>query len=60
MGDVNVCRFFPSGLCVLSGGSDFRIKIWSVPDGTCPRTLTGNTRGKDKRGKNDNLFLCIF
>ena len=24
--DVNVCRFFPSGLVVLSGGSDLKLK----------------------------------
>lgn len=24
--DINICRFFPSGIVVLSGGSDLRIK----------------------------------
>lgn len=45
MGDVYMCRFFPSGIVVLSGGADLRLKIWSVEDGSCPRTLTGHTRG---------------
>ncbi|XP_019859742.1 PREDICTED: proteasomal ATPase-associated factor 1-like [Amphimedon queenslandica] len=45
VGDVDSCRFFPSGLVVLSGASDYRVKIWSIKDGSCARTLTGHTRG---------------
>lgn len=44
--DVETCRFFPSGIVVLSGGSDMRLKIWSAQDGTCPRTLIGHTGGQ--------------
>lgn len=44
-GDVYTCRFFPSGVVVLSGGADCRLKIWSAQDGTCPRTFTGHSRG---------------
>ena len=42
---MHFCRFFPSGLVVLSGGADLRMKIWSAEDGTSPVTLTGHTRG---------------
>lgn len=42
--DVDTCRFFPSGVVVLSGGEDFRLRIWSAQDGSCARTLTGHTR----------------
>jgi len=41
VGEVNCCRFFPSGVVVLSGGSDTQLKIWSAADGSCPRTLNG-------------------
>jgi len=41
IGDVNCCKFYPSGLVVLSGGSDTQLKIWSVEDGSCARTLKG-------------------
>ena len=37
VGDVNCCKFFPSGLVVLSGGMDTQLKIWSAEDGSCPR-----------------------
>ncbi len=46
VGDIYTCRYFPSGIVVLSGGADLRLKIWSVQDGSCPRTLTGHTRGE--------------
>ena len=42
---MHFCRFFPSGLVVLSGGADLRMKIWSAEDGSSPVTLTGHTRG---------------
>ena len=45
MGDVYSCRLFPSGMVVLSGGADRQLKIWSVLDGSCPRTLVGHSRG---------------
>ena len=40
-----MCRFFPSGLVVLSGADDLRLKVWSCEDASCPVTLTGHTRG---------------
>ena len=43
--EVTTCKFFPSGVVALTGGSDFQLKIWSVETGSCPRTLTGHTRG---------------
>uniref|UniRef100_A0A4W3JWI1 Proteasomal ATPase-associated factor 1 n=1 Tax=Callorhinchus milii TaxID=7868 RepID=A0A4W3JWI1_CALMI len=43
--DVNCCRFFPSGIVVLSGGMDAQLKIWSVEDGNCAVTLKGHKGG---------------
>ncbi|CAK8685706.1 unnamed protein product [Clavelina lepadiformis] len=41
-GEVNCCKFFPSGVVVLSGGMDTQLKIWSTEDGSCARTLSGS------------------
>jgi proteasomal ATPase-associated factor 1 len=43
--DVQICKFFPSGVVVLSGGADFRLKIWSAEDASCPVTLITHTKG---------------
>ncbi|VDL72948.1 unnamed protein product [Nippostrongylus brasiliensis] len=43
--DVYKCRFFPSGLVILSGGIDMSVRVWSVETGTCPRTFKGHTSG---------------
>ncbi len=43
VGDVYKCRFFPSGIVVLSGGADMQLKIWSAETGQCPVTLRGHT-----------------
>ncbi|XP_051882320.1 proteasomal ATPase-associated factor 1-like isoform X2 [Pristis pectinata] len=43
--DVNTCRFFPSGIVILSGGMDAQLKIWSVEDGNCSVTLNGHKGG---------------
>ncbi|XP_010080989.1 PREDICTED: proteasomal ATPase-associated factor 1-like, partial [Pterocles gutturalis] len=40
--DVNCCRFFPSGLVVLSGGMDAQLKIWSAEDASCVVTFKGH------------------
>lgn len=40
--DVYNCKFFPSGIVVLSGGADMQLKIWSVETGECPVTLRGH------------------
>ncbi|KAI8520799.1 Proteasomal ATPase-associated factor 1 [Branchiostoma belcheri] len=45
IGEVNTCRFFPSGVVVLSGGMDSQLKIWSAEDGSCPVTLRGHKGG---------------
>ncbi|XP_060080166.1 proteasomal ATPase-associated factor 1-like [Ylistrum balloti] len=45
LGDVYTCRFFPSGLVVLSGGSDMQLKIWSAETGKCGATLIGHRAG---------------
>ena len=44
-GDVYTCRFFPSGIVILSGGADTQLKIWSAETGKCAATLTGHTAG---------------
>lgn len=44
--DVDVCKFFPSGIVVLSGGSDLRAKVWSAETGKSPVQL-GHTRGNN-------------
>ncbi|ELU04701.1 hypothetical protein CAPTEDRAFT_111827 [Capitella teleta] len=44
-GDVYSCRFFPSGLVVLSGGADSQLKVWSAETGKCAVTLTGHQAG---------------
>lgn len=43
-GDVYTCKFFPSGLVVVSSGADMQLKIWSAEDGSCPVTLIGHTQ----------------
>uniref|UniRef100_A0A2K6MKD9 Proteasomal ATPase-associated factor 1 n=1 Tax=Rhinopithecus bieti TaxID=61621 RepID=A0A2K6MKD9_RHIBE len=43
--DVNCCRFFPSGLVVLSGGMDAQLKIWSAEDASCVVTFKGHKGG---------------
>uniref|UniRef100_T1IYX6 Uncharacterized protein n=1 Tax=Strigamia maritima TaxID=126957 RepID=T1IYX6_STRMM len=43
VGDVYSCRFFPSGLVILSAGADMQLKIWSAETGQCPVTMTGHT-----------------
>ncbi|KAG8306323.1 Proteasomal ATPase-associated factor 1, partial [Homalodisca vitripennis] len=43
VGDVYKCKFFPSGVVVLSGGADMQLKIWCALTGTCPVTLVGHT-----------------
>lgn len=40
--DVYTCRFFPSGIVVLSGGADMQLKIWSAETGQCAATLIGH------------------
>lgn len=45
--DVNCCRFFPSGLVVLSGGMDAQLKIWSAEDASCVVTFKGHKGGTE-------------
>uniref|UniRef100_A0AC35GVY4 Uncharacterized protein n=1 Tax=Panagrolaimus sp. PS1159 TaxID=55785 RepID=A0AC35GVY4_9BILA len=40
--DVYKCRFFPSGLVVLSGGMDMTVRIFSVENGWNARTMIGH------------------
>ncbi|XP_043205975.1 proteasomal ATPase-associated factor 1-like [Amphibalanus amphitrite] len=43
LGEVYTCRFFPSGVVILSGGADMQLKIWSAETGQCAATLRGHT-----------------
>ncbi|RKP13133.1 WD40-repeat-containing domain protein [Piptocephalis cylindrospora] len=43
--DISLCRFFPSGQVLLTGGTDMRLRVWSALDGSCPVTLIGHTGG---------------
>ncbi|KAG1689938.1 Proteasomal ATPase-associated factor 1 [Nymphon striatum] len=42
LGDVYVCKFFPSGLVILSGGADLQLRIWSIETGKCHVVLKGH------------------
>ena len=44
--DINFCRFFPSGVVILSGGADMMLKVWSAETGQCAATFTGHTGGR--------------
>lgn len=39
LSDVTSLRFFPSGEVLLSSSTDMQVKIWSVVDGSNPRTF---------------------
>ena len=45
-GDVYSCRFFPSGVVVLTGGADTQVKVWSAESGQCAATLRGHQAGR--------------
>jgi len=60
-GDVYSCKFFPSGLVILSGGADMLLKIWSVETGECARTLMGHRQAVTDLGFVDrgrNVLSC--
>lgn len=56
--DVYTCRFFPSGIVVLSGGADMQLKIWSAETGMCAATLIGHRGGN--RGTESTLVVFLF
>ena len=41
--EITRAKFFPSGVVILSASTDMRIKLWSVDDGSNPRTFVGHT-----------------
>ena len=43
--DVNTAKFFPSGVVILSGGSDTQLKVWSAETGQCAATMIGHKAG---------------
>lgn len=42
-GPIYKCRFFPSGVVILSAGADGSCRIWSAETGINPVTLKGHT-----------------
>jgi proteasomal ATPase-associated factor 1 len=61
VGDILVCKFFPSSQVVLSGGSDVQLKIWSALDGTCAATIRGHSGGildVDMVDRGRNIVSC--
>ncbi|XP_059152366.1 proteasomal ATPase-associated factor 1-like [Physella acuta] len=42
VGDVYTCKFFPSGIVLLSAGADTMVKVWSAENGSCAATITGH------------------
>ena len=49
--DVYKCRFFPSGLVVLSGGMDMTVRIFAVDNGWNARTMVGH------KGRMSSIFF---
>lgn len=45
LGDVYTCKFFPSGIVVLSGGADMQLKVWSAETGQCAANIIGHKAG---------------
>jgi proteasomal ATPase-associated factor 1 len=45
VGDVYSCRFFPSGVVILSAGADTQIKIWSAETGKEATNIIGHKAG---------------
>ncbi|KAH8857527.1 Proteasomal ATPase-associated factor 1 [Schistosoma japonicum] len=43
VGDILTCKFFPSGLVALTGGSDMQLKIWCLITGRCAATLSSKS-----------------
>uniref|UniRef100_A0A5K3ER19 WD_REPEATS_REGION domain-containing protein n=2 Tax=Mesocestoides corti TaxID=53468 RepID=A0A5K3ER19_MESCO len=48
--EVYCSKFFPSGLVVLTGGSDMQLKIWCVVSGQCAATLRPGLGAADSTG----------
>ncbi|KAK2155499.1 hypothetical protein LSH36_238g02048 [Paralvinella palmiformis] len=46
-GDVYTCRFFPSGVVILTGGADTQLKIWSAETGQCINDTCVVERGRN-------------
>ncbi|CAH1798864.1 unnamed protein product [Owenia fusiformis] len=61
VGDVYTCRFFPSGVVIVSAGADTQLKIWSAETGQCAATIVGHKAGVNEvniidRGR--NILSC--
>ena len=46
VGDVYCCKFFPSGVVVLSVGADMQVKIWSAETGKEAANIIGHRGGE--------------
>ncbi|CCF58930.1 hypothetical protein KAFR_0F03340 [Kazachstania africana CBS 2517] len=40
--DITSLKFFPSGEVLLSASTDMQLKLWSIMDGSSPRTFVGH------------------
>lgn len=49
LGDVYTCKFFPSGVVVLSGGADMQLKVWSAETGQCAANIIGHKAGTQQQ-----------
>uniref|UniRef100_A0A1I7XT02 WD_REPEATS_REGION domain-containing protein n=1 Tax=Heterorhabditis bacteriophora TaxID=37862 RepID=A0A1I7XT02_HETBA len=60
--DIYKCRFFPSGMVVLSAGMDLTVRVWSVETGQCVRTFKGHTQGYYLLWKffKTEIYFCVF
>ncbi|GFR72217.1 proteasomal ATPase-associated factor 1-like, partial [Elysia marginata] len=61
VGDVYTCRFFPSGIVVLSAGADMMVKVWSAETGECATTITGHKAAvldSDIIDRGRNVITC--
>ncbi|VDM33328.1 unnamed protein product [Hydatigera taeniaeformis] len=45
--EVYCCRFFPSGLVVLTAGGDMQLRVWCALTGACAATLRAGLGGVD-------------
>ncbi|KAL5962875.1 Proteasomal ATPase-associated factor 1 [Taenia solium] len=50
--EVYCCRFFPSGLVVVTAGADMQLRVWCALTGACPATLRAGLGGVDATSAN--------
>ncbi|CDS43381.1 proteasomal ATPase associated factor 1 [Echinococcus multilocularis] len=50
--EVYCCRFFPSGLVVVTAGGDMQLRVWCALTGACPAILRAGSGGVDVTSAN--------